>query len=89
MSVQLLLVLACGVVALIYGGRKKLDKIGTAYGMTSRNLESMKPWVAALLLSAGPLMKAGYDPSAAGDKEPARNAFPAPARSRRKAAVVA
>ncbi len=31
----------------------------------------------------------GYDPSAAGDKEPARNAFPAPARSRRKAAVVA
>jgi len=31
----------------------------------------------------------GYDPSAAGDKEPARNAFPAPVRSRRKAAVVA
>jgi molybdate-binding protein len=31
----------------------------------------------------------GYDPSAAGDTEPARNAFPAPVRSRRKAAVVA
>jgi hypothetical protein len=31
----------------------------------------------------------GYDPAAAGDMEPARNAFPAPPRSRRKAAVVA
>jgi molybdate transport repressor ModE-like protein len=31
----------------------------------------------------------GYDPSNAGEREPARNAFPLPARSRRKAAVVA
>lgn len=44
--------------------RKKLEKIGTTYGIPLQTLEPMKPWVAALLLSTGPLMKAGYDPSA-------------------------
>src|SRR6478672_4471882 len=44
--------------------RKKLEKIGTTYGIAPQALASMKPWVAAIILSAGPLMKAGYDPSA-------------------------
>jgi uncharacterized protein len=44
--------------------RKKLEKIGTTYRIPLENLEPMKPWVAALLLAAGPIMKAGYDPKA-------------------------
>jgi uncharacterized protein len=44
--------------------RKKLEKIGTTYRIPLENLEPMKPWVAALLLAVGPIMKAGYDPKA-------------------------
>lgn len=44
--------------------RKKLEKIAGAYGFPIATLEPMQPWLAALMLSVGPIMKAGYDPKA-------------------------
>ena len=44
--------------------RKRLEKVATTYGIPAATLEPMRPWLAAVLLSAGPLAKAGYDPKA-------------------------
>jgi uncharacterized protein YbaP (TraB family) len=44
--------------------RKKLEKIAGAYGFPLASLEPMRPWLAALMLAVGPIMKAGYDPKA-------------------------
>ncbi len=44
--------------------RKKLEKIAGAYGFPVASLEPMQPWLAALMLAVGPIMKAGYDPKA-------------------------
>ena len=44
--------------------RKKLEKIATTYNIPTASLEPMRPWLAALALAVGPIMKAGYDPKA-------------------------
>lgn len=44
--------------------RKKLEKTAGVYGFPVATLEPMQPWLAALMLSVGPIMKAGYDPKA-------------------------
>jgi uncharacterized protein len=44
--------------------RKKLEKIADTYGVPVATLEPMRPWLAAVVLAAGPIMKAGYDPKA-------------------------
>jgi uncharacterized protein YbaP (TraB family) len=44
--------------------RKQLEKIGGTYGFPIATLEPMRPWLAALILAVGPIMKAGYDPKA-------------------------
>ena len=44
--------------------RKKLAKIATTYNIPAASLEPMRPWLAALALAVGPIMKAGYDPKA-------------------------
>ena len=44
--------------------RKKLEKIAGVYGFPVASLEPMQPWLAALMLAVGPIMKAGYDPKA-------------------------
>jgi uncharacterized protein YbaP (TraB family) len=43
---------------------KKLEKIAGTYGFPVASLEPMQPWLAALMLAVGPIMKAGYDPKA-------------------------
>jgi uncharacterized protein YbaP (TraB family) len=44
--------------------RKKLEKIAGTYGFPVATLEPMQPWLAAVFLAVGPIMKAGYDPKA-------------------------
>jgi len=44
--------------------RKKLEKIEATYNFPAASLEPMRPWLAALVLAVGPIMKAGYDPKA-------------------------
>lgn len=44
--------------------RKRLEKIATTYNIPAASLEPMRPWLAALVLAVGPIMKAGYDPKA-------------------------
>jgi uncharacterized protein YbaP (TraB family) len=44
--------------------RKKLEVIAGTYGFPVATLEPMRPWLAALALAVGPIMKAGYDPKA-------------------------
>jgi uncharacterized protein YbaP (TraB family) len=44
--------------------RKKLDIIAGTYRFPVASLEPMRPWLAALALAVGPIMKAGYDPKA-------------------------
>jgi len=44
--------------------RKKLEKIAGTYGVPVATLEPMQPWLAAVFLAVGPIMKAGYDPKA-------------------------
>jgi uncharacterized protein len=44
--------------------RKKLEKNASIYNIPAANLEPMRPWLAALVLATGPIMKAGYDPNA-------------------------
>jgi uncharacterized protein len=44
--------------------RKRLEKIAGTYGFPVETLEPMRPWLAALILAVGPIMKAGYDPKA-------------------------
>src|SRR3954454_22835127 len=44
--------------------RTRLQKVAATYGIPVTTMEPMRPWMAAVLLSAGPLSKAGYDPKA-------------------------
>src|SRR5438067_2939543 len=44
--------------------RQKLEKIAATYAIPVASLEPMRPWLAALVLAVGPIMKAGYDPKA-------------------------
>jgi uncharacterized protein len=44
--------------------RKRLEKVATTYNIPAASLEPMRPWLAALVLAVGPIMKAGYDPKA-------------------------
>ena len=44
--------------------RQKLEKIAGTYAIPVASLEPMRPWLAALVLAVGPIMKAGYDPKA-------------------------
>jgi len=44
--------------------RKRLEKAATTYNIPAASLEPMRPWLAALVLAVGPIMKAGYDPKA-------------------------
>jgi uncharacterized protein len=44
--------------------RKRLEKVATTYNIPTASLEPMRPWLAALVLAVGPIMKAGYDPKA-------------------------
>src|SRR3954470_1433887 len=44
--------------------RTRLEKVAATYGIPVATMEPMRPWMAAVLLSAGPLSKAGYDPKA-------------------------
>ena len=44
--------------------RKRLEKVATTYNIPATSLEPMRPWLAALVLAVGPIMKAGYDPKA-------------------------
>jgi uncharacterized protein len=42
--------------------KKKLEKLTSIYGIPPATLEPMRPWLAAIVLTAMPLVKAGYDP---------------------------
>jgi uncharacterized protein YbaP (TraB family) len=44
--------------------QQKLEKIAGTYGFPVDTLEPMRPWLAAVVLAVGPIMKAGYDPKA-------------------------
>jgi len=44
--------------------RQKLEKIAGTYAIPVASLQPMRPWLAALVLAVGPIMKAGYDPKA-------------------------
>ena len=44
--------------------RKRLEKIEKTYNVPAASLEPLRPWLAALVLAVGPIMKAGYDPKA-------------------------
>ena len=44
--------------------RKRIEKVATRYNIPAASLEPMRPWLAALVLAVGPIMKAGYDPKA-------------------------
>jgi uncharacterized protein YbaP (TraB family) len=48
--------------------RERLAKIGAQDNFPVNNLESMKPWLAALTLAVLPVVKAGFDPSAGVDR---------------------
>jgi uncharacterized protein len=42
--------------------RKKLEKVAATYNVPAATLEPMRPWLAAVVLTVGPILKAGYDP---------------------------
>lgn len=42
--------------------KKKLEKVTSSYGIPATTLEPMRPWLAGIILTAMPLLKAGYDP---------------------------
>ncbi len=42
--------------------KKKFEKLTSTYGIPAATLEPMRPWLAGIILSAAPLLKAGYDP---------------------------
>ena len=44
--------------------KKKLETLASSYGIPASLLEPMQPWMAAVMLSAMPILKAGYDPKA-------------------------
>jgi uncharacterized protein len=48
--------------------REKLAKLTDTYGIPVVSLETMKPWMAALMLAVLPLQKSGYDPNAGIDR---------------------
>jgi uncharacterized protein YbaP (TraB family) len=48
--------------------KEKLAKVAATYGVPLASLESMKPWMAALMFAVLPLQKAGYDPNAGIDR---------------------
>jgi uncharacterized protein len=45
-----------------------LAKLAAAYSVPMASLESMKPWLAAMMFEILPLQKAGYDPNAGIDR---------------------
>lgn len=44
--------------------KKKLEKLAGTYGIPAATLEPLRPWLAAVVLGMGPILKAGYDPKA-------------------------
>jgi uncharacterized protein YbaP (TraB family) len=42
--------------------KKKLEKLANTYGIAAATLEPLRPWLAAVVLGMGPILKAGYDP---------------------------
>lgn len=48
--------------------KEKLAKLTETYGIPVVSLETMKPWMAALMLAVLPLQKSGYDPNAGIDR---------------------
>jgi uncharacterized protein YbaP (TraB family) len=48
--------------------KEKLAKLTDTYGIPVVSLETMKPWMAALMLAVLPLQKSGYDPNAGIDR---------------------
>jgi hypothetical protein len=44
--------------------KKKLETLASSYGIPASMLEPMRPWLAAVVLSTMPILKAGYDPKA-------------------------
>lgn len=44
--------------------KKKLEKLTGLYGVPAATLEPLRPWLAAVVLAMGPILKAGYDPKA-------------------------
>lgn len=48
--------------------RAKLAKIAEQYGIPRATLEPLKPWMAAVMLTAVQMQKAGYDPQAGVDE---------------------
>jgi uncharacterized protein YbaP (TraB family) len=47
--------------------KQKLNQVEREYNLPPATIESMRPWLAALLLAVLPLQKAGYDPTAGVD----------------------
>ena len=47
--------------------KQKLASVAETYGLPLETFESMKPWMAAMLLTVLPLQKAGFDPNAGVD----------------------
>jgi len=48
--------------------KEKLARVAATYSVPLATLESMKPWMAALLFTILPLQEAGYDPNAGIDR---------------------
>lgn len=48
--------------------RARLSAIATGLGMPANGLDPMRPWLASLILSVVPAMKAGFDPAKGVDK---------------------
>src|SRR4051794_2172164 len=44
--------------------KTKLSKLADTYGIPAATLEPLRPWLAAVVLGMGPILKAGYDPKA-------------------------
>ena len=42
--------------------RKKLERVTATYNIPAATLESLRPWLAAVVLSEATILKAGYDP---------------------------
>ncbi len=45
------------------GQKARLDTAAASLGVTGADFEPLRPWLAGLQLSVGPLVKAGYDPA--------------------------
>jgi uncharacterized protein YbaP (TraB family) len=44
--------------------REKLAHVTGTYGIPAESVEPLRPWMAAVVLAVGPILKAGYDPKA-------------------------